>query len=249
MQEIFHDPNSKQCNFYDGRYYHDMEADSWLPGATTILKVWPKQFMEKWLKDVGHDADRIMNEAAEQGSNVHDAVEHYLKGEKISIVRDDGDFNYTKDEWIMINRFREFVKRYKPEILGIETVLADTDVGYGGQIDLVCKINNETYLLDIKTSNQMYSTYDMQLVAYKRLWENKFKGVPIDKCGVLWLKAKVKTERDWQGPGWQVKFVGDVESSLKDFDHAHYIWKRENPNYKPRNLTLPDSINLKEDLK
>src|SRR3990167_5325607 len=38
---------------------------------------------------------------------------------------------------------------------------------YAGTIDLILKINGEIWIIDIKTSNHIQSTYKLQLSAYK----------------------------------------------------------------------------------
>ena len=59
----------------NGNYY---------PSVTNILQFMPKnKYFENWLKDVGHNADIIARRAAEEGTQVHDAAERYLKGEKL----------------------------------------------------------------------------------------------------------------------------------------------------------------------
>lgn len=83
---------SKQINFLDTRYYH--RNDSYYPSVTYILQYFPKgKFFEEWIKNVGHNSEIIAHKAAEEGTQVHEAIEQYLKGEKLQWINEHGKAN------------------------------------------------------------------------------------------------------------------------------------------------------------
>ena len=92
------DDTSKRVTIMDNRYY--TRNGSYDPSVTSILQYMPKnKFFETWLKDVGHNSDIIMRKAADEGTQVHDAVERYLLGEKITLIDDRGFSQYSMFVW------------------------------------------------------------------------------------------------------------------------------------------------------
>ena len=113
-------------------------------------------------------------------------------------------------------------------------------------MDLVCTINGERWLIDYKTSNALHDTYRMQLAMYKQMYEN-MSGQKIDRYGVLWLNSKTRTSKPpFQGKGWQLKeYTQDFQKDFDLFNHTRVIWDSINPDYKPKNLSFPNSFKLK----
>jgi hypothetical protein len=251
--KIFHNPENKQVNFLDCRYY-TTDNITFYPSVTTVLNVYPKGFgFDNWLKELGHNADEVLKRAGEQGSKVHDAIDRIILGEKISWVYTDKDGqskgNYTLNEWKMILRFVEFWETYKPTVIGNEFNIVSVKYRLGGTLDLVCMINGERWLIDFKTSNGIHTSHEMQLAAYAMMFNEKNPEMPIQRVGILWLNAATrgidKTGKKMQGAGWQMKeWDRHYTESFSLFCHVRAIWDEENPNYKPKNLTYPDSIKL-----
>lgn len=243
--KIFSHEKLNRVDVLDERFYQ--VGEDYYPSVTTVLNVYPKgQWFTQWLKDVGHNADLIRNEAADQGSNVHNAIEDVLNGKKVTWITE-GKQLYSLNEWKMICRFMEFHSRYiaTGEQLATETQLFSHSLKLGGTADLVCSINGETWLIDFKTSNSLQKTMELQLACYKQMWDEV--NLPkIDRYGVLWLNAKTRTEREFQGKGWQLKeFTDGFEHSMRLYNHTRALWDEENPNYRPRNLSYPNSFKLK----
>lgn len=242
--KIFKHNDLNRVDVLDERFYK--VGDEYFPSVTTVLQVYPKGYWyDAWLKDVGRNADTIRNEAAEKGSNVHNAIERILLGgEERWIV--DGKQMYTLIEWQMICRFMEFHSKYlnQGEQVAAETQLFSKSMKLGGTCDLVTKINGETWLIDFKTSNGLHKTNEMQLAVYKKMWDEK-NNPKIDRYGVLWLSAATRTEKEFQGKGWQLKeFTSKHDHNIRLYNHTRALWDEENPNYKPKNLTYPNSFKL-----
>jgi len=247
MKRKFVDIELNRVSFLDSRYYlvGDEDNPRYLPSVTTILSVYPKgPAFESWLKDVGQSAGIIAQRAADSGSRVHDGIERLIKGEEI--VWDDAEFNL--EEWKGLLKYIDFNKRFKPNVLAAESVVYNTDMGYAGQVDIVCEIDGVRYLLDNKFGNAIYPTYWFQLIAYKHAWEEMHPDLPIDKVGIMWLKAKTRTEGrkgTMQGKGWQIVEPSDTHERLWDiFKKTLDIYKYENPNDAPKNVVLPFKVKL-----
>lgn len=249
---------AEQINFLDERFYQ--LGDKYYPSVTTILDVWPKGHgFNQWLKDLGMNADAVVQRAADSGSKVHDAIHRALEGEELEW----DDKTYNLEEWQFILKFQDFWSTYTPELLGSEVTLINEKLGFAGSCDLVIKFNDQIWLIDLKTSNALHSSYELQVAAYRALWNDsktiaiqngivdtlgKLDVEPIDRAGIFWFKSLKKGESktgNIQGKGWEIKeSKRDYKESLKLFKAAHEIWKSENPNAKPYNKILPTRIKL-----
>lgn len=242
------DPTSKQITILDSRYYQRGEG-LFYPSVTYVLSYFPKdKFFETWIKDVGHNADLIMRKAGDEGTQVHQAIEKYLAGEEILWIEENGVVNYSLDVWKMILKFVDFWQTYKPTLIESETHLFSDELKVAGTGDLVVEIEEKLWLLDIKTSNSLHFTYDLQLSVYKQAWDELFDR-KIDNTGILWLKAATrgndKTGKKIQGAGWQLKPTeGTFEDNIQTFKHLFEIFKIKNPDLKPYSELLPTSVKL-----
>lgn len=245
--KIFHDNEAKQINVLDERFYISVKnPDKYYPSVTTILDVFPKGYgYITWLKDVGHNAEDILERAATQGSNIHNMIDRYINGETIKWLTDDGKGLYTLTEWQMFSRFVEFWNLAKPEVIVHEFALVSETLGFGGTVDFIGRINGDVYLIDWKSSNYIHKTHELQIAAYAMGWNEMNPDTPITKTAILWLNAQTRGEdkkgKKLQGRGWQLKddWGRDYTEAYKIFAHAHALWKEENPNYRPANLLYP----------
>lgn len=245
------DQNLKRVNILDTRYY--VRDDKYYPSVTSILQYFPKnKFFETWLKDVGHNADIIARKAADEGTQVHDAIERYLLGEKISWMDDNGYSKYSLEIWKMILKFHDFWSTYKPTLIESEIHLFSDKYMYAGTCDLVIEMDGVKWLLDIKTSNSLYVSHDLQLSAYAQAW-NELYEEKIDKIGIIWLKSSKRGEDKKsgkiQGKGWEIyEPERTIEDNLKLFEYIHELYKLEHPNVKPTSEHFPLEIQINQDI-
>ena len=248
--KIFNDEKLKQINCLDERFY-STDGEKFYPSVTTILEVYPKGFgFEQWLKDVGDKAKDIADRAAAFGSKVHDATERLNKGEELSWI-EEGKENYTLEEWKSLLKYSDFWAKTKPELIANEQAYCSEKLGYGGTIDRVVRIIGELWLIDIKTSNYIHTSHELQLAAYAQMWNEFNPKYEIKNTGILHLKAATRTKKIdpakniFQGVGWQLKsFDRHYKDAFKILQHTQAIWKEENPNYKPLNMIYPSTIKL-----
>tara|TARA_R110000868_G_scaffold358338_1_gene620048 strand:+ start:37 stop:837 length:801 start_codon:yes stop_codon:yes gene_type:complete len=237
------DPTSKRVSINDNRFYS--RNDNYYPSVTSILQFLPKgKFFETWLKDVGHNSDIIARKAADEGTQVHDAAERYLLGEKISWLDENGKSNYSLDVWKLILKFHDFWTTVKPILLESEIHLFSDQYKFAGTCDLVVEIEGERWLLDLKTSNAIHTAMDLQLSAYAQAWNETFEE-KIEKTGIIWLKSSKRKEGKLQGKGWEIYEPSrSLEDNFKLFEHVHELFKLENPNPKPTSDQYPIEIQL-----
>jgi hypothetical protein len=251
---IIHDPkikriveyssDNKQINVLDQRFYRRNEE--YYPSVSSILNYFPKnQFFHSWLKDVGHNSEIIAQKAAWEGTQVHNAIEHFLNGNELSWIDEDGNALYGLEIWKMILKFADFWNTHKPELIATEYHLFSDEHKFAGTADIICKMEGRIYLLDIKTSNSIHSSYNLQLAAYAQAWNETHNEKVVD-TGIIWLKAATRgpAKDKIQGSGWQLKQVGDIEYNFSMFTKIYDIYKMENPNFKPATQTLPTTIKI-----
>jgi hypothetical protein len=188
----------------------------------------------------GEKADEIRDQFGRRGSTVHNLTEQYDKGLEVSLMNGDSP-QYTSLEWAMFERYVEFSQRFSPEILTIEANYCSPELGFGGTLDRILKINGKVMLIDIKTSNYLHNHYWLQMAAYEKLYSTLNPGAPrIDYLGILWLNAKTRTDgkKDAvQGKGWQLKLPDKSTAEYWDlFQATHNLWNVEFGTLKPHNM-------------
>ena len=237
--------DNKQVNVLDQRFYR--RDGKYYPSVSSILNYFPKnQFFHSWLKDVGHNSEIIANKAAGEGTQVHNAVEAFLNGQEITWIDEYGNAKYNLDVWRMILKFADFWNTHKPELIATEYHLFSDEHEYAGTADLVVRLFDNIWLLDLKTSNSLHTSYDLQLAAYATAW-NETHNEKVTHTGILWVKANTRGEGKGdkiQGKGWELKVVSDIENNFKMFKNIQEIYKLENPNSKPMTELLPTSVKI-----
>ena len=158
----------------------DARKLSLIPSVTTILGIFAKPGLERWkmqaVGEVAFDLPRIdgesrkdfgkrcivkqaapVEEAADFGTEVHDAIEKYFEGEPIP----DELYTYVKPafDWKQEQGLR-FVER--------EKILVNTEHGFAGMVDIVCVgQNGEKGVIDWKTrktfEGRKVTPYDFQI--------------------------------------------------------------------------------------
>jgi len=223
----------KQITLPDGRYYQ--RNGEYYPSVTYVLSHYPKgKFFEDWLKKVGYSADYIVKRASEEGTQVHEMIEDYLNGKKLSFL-EHGIPMYAPNVWQMFLRFVDFWEEYKPTLIEAEIHLFSDELKVAGTCDMVCEINGELWVIDFKTSNHLQTTYDLQTAMYAKCFEECF-GKKVDRTGVLWLKSSKRGPKKdkIQGKGWEMyESKRTQEDNLNIYRAVRTLFDIENPNHKP----------------
>jgi hypothetical protein len=248
---VEYDKDQKQINFLDQRFYQ-RKKNVFYPSVTYILNYFPKnKYFESWLKDVGHSADFIVKEAASEGTQVHNAVEEYLRGNEVEWIDEYGNAKYSLKVWKMILNFVNFWEEHKPKLIGSEIHLFSDEYKFAGTTDLILEIEGQVWLLDIKTSNSLHKSQELQLSAYAKSWNSSFDQ-KIDRIGILWLKSKSRTpdpkKKKLKGKNWEIKEPEDsIEDNFELFMKIYDLFKLENKILKPYSELFPTVIKLKNE--
>jgi hypothetical protein len=210
-----------QCTTVDERWYIRQATDAaglptydFVPSVTWIAEFYPKGIaFYKWLADKGWDeAEALKTAAGDKGSKVHLAICELIDGKEVKIESQyinkttEQPEELTLQEYECLMAFTEWFKINKPEIINREFVVWNDEEKYAGTIDIICKIKDETWIIDIKTGQYIWPSHELQISAYKyaskinaRLAilqlgyyrnKNKFKFTEIDDQYDLFLTAK-----------------------------------------------------------
>jgi len=233
----------KQITTNDSRFYED--GNKTYPSVTYVLSYYPKgRNFEDWLKKVGYASDFIAKKAADEGTLVHNLAESYLKGEKIELMDEDQNPKYDIKIWKMFLRFVDFWETSGAELIETEVFLYSDALNIAGTCDLVCKINGEVCVIDIKTSNHLQVTYELQSAIYARCFEECYDQ-KVDKVGILWLKSPKRSYKEGllQGKGWEVfESKRSMDENIEIYGHVRAIFDLENPKLKPLSEKWPTSV-------
>ena len=242
MTEIKHSYNRileisddhKQVTLPDSRYYR--RNGNYYPSVTYVLGYYPKgKFFEDWLKKVGYSSEYIVKKAAEEGTMVHEMVERYLNGEELNFLNHYGSPQYNPEVWQMFLRFVEFWETYNPKLIETEVHLFSDELKIAGTCDLICEIEDKLWLIDLKTSNHIQPTYELQTAVYGQCYKECF-GKTVDNYGILWLKSsKRKAAKDkMQGKGWEIVTpTRTFEENIDIFNTVRRLFDLENPTHAP----------------
>ena len=226
--------DAKQITLPDSRYYR--RNGEYYPSVTYVLGYYPKgKHFEDWLKKVGYSADYIARKAAEEGTEVHEMAERYLLGEELNFLDHNMKPQYNPDVWRMFLRFVEFWETYNPKLIETEVHLFSDKLKVAGTCDLVCEIEDQLWVIDLKTSNNLQTTYDLQAAIYSQMYEECY-GKKVDRTGILWLKSsKRKGAKDkFQGKGWEMyESKRTQEENLNIFQNVRTLFDLENPTSSP----------------
>lgn len=242
------DDDYRQVNISDKRFYKRREH--YYPSITYILSYLPKgKHFEDWLKQMGMSADFIAQKAASDGTQVHQLIEDYLnlpEGHELNWLDSEYNVKYSEEVWRMLLKFVDFWQTYKPTLLETEVNLFSDKYKIAGTCDLVIELNGKKYLLDIKTSNNLHISYDLQTAAYAKCWDESFEE-KIDETGILWLKSSKrgpdKSGKKIQGKGWELyQSSNSIDYNFSYFEKVYDIFKFLNPNHKPVLEKIPIKI-------
>jgi hypothetical protein len=233
----------KQITLPDSRYYR--RNGMYYPSITYVLASYPKgkQF-EEWLKNMGRAADYVVKKAGEEGTQVHELVEEYLEGKEVSFLNQFTNPQYNPDVWVMFLRFVEFWETYKPKLIETEVHLFSDEYEVAGTCDLICEIEGELWLIDVKTSNMMHSTYELQTSIYGQCYKECY-GKEIDRYGILWLKSSKRrlNKEKMTGKGWEVITPTRTQTeNLEIFKMVKRLFDLEHPEDGPSYTEFPTSV-------
>ncbi len=220
---------------FDERFYQ--KGEIYAPSVTHMLKcVYPTGYgLTNWIGDVGNKrAEEIRDEAGEEGSFVHDAIEKILKGGFIS--SEDIASMFKPKRSLKIHRclkaFLDWFDEYKPETVATEHTIWNDNPLYAGTLDYKCIIKGDKWTIDFKTSNSIYPSAKVQLSAYNHS-DNGGK----DKAAILHLGNTTKKKYSF--------LEIDQSRYFKEFLVTHSMFNVLYPNAAPNSEKFPEKFDLK----
>ena len=235
-----------QVTTVDERWYIRQSTDKvtglpiyeYVPSVTWICEYYPKGIAYyKWLANKGwNESETIKEAAAEKGSKVHQAVADLIDNKEIKIdskylnPKTGQEEEFTLEEYEAIMSFVRWVKEIKPKFLQRDFVVWGD--GYAGTVDIFCEIKGEKHLIDIKTSQQIWPSHELQISAYKHAQDEKVK------LGILQLGYRLNKKK--------FKFT-EIDDNYQEFLAAKIIWAKEQKGIYPQQKDYPLKISLLEE--
>lgn len=244
---VEYNEDDKQITFLDSRYYQ--RNGEFYPSVTYVLGYIPKgKYFIDWIKEKGEDADKIRDEAALRGKQVHGAIEKLVKGEELNWIAPDGSANYSLEVWGMLLNFKDFWDTHKPKLIGTETHVFSDKYKVAGTIDLIVEMFDSTWIIDIKTTRSLAKIYNYQVAAYRQCFMECFDR-KVDRSGLLWLNSSTRkpdaSGKKIRGKGWSlVESENSFETDLKSFELAYAMYKHEAEYHKPLSYVYDTTIKL-----
>lgn len=153
-------------------------------GVTTVLGVMNKPALVPWANKLGldgYDVNKYVDALATIGTLIHYMVECEIKGVELDL--NDYTPNQIETATQAFNKWLEWRKKNKFELLESELQMSSDSLKYGGTCDIYAIVNDKKTVLDIKTSKAIYSEARTQVVAYKHLLEEN--GREVDDCRII----------------------------------------------------------------
>ena len=135
IKKKFKYPKLQRVENEFGRFYIDSMGNE-VPSVTNVLSSTSDQSgIDEWKRRVGlEEAERILEESLTIGSNVHNALENFLKDNKWEIL-DDGSF-VSKTSILILKTFIKNLISDINEVWGLEAGLI-LDGLYAGTADCI----------------------------------------------------------------------------------------------------------------
>lgn len=213
-------------DFTNGRFYTEVTKKDipdkkrvWRPSVTTIVQqAVPKGVgWNKWLgNSPSYDSAMAFgDEAAQVGDCVHSFLDCLVRGQTIPTNAewyDDRREQNVQLDYRHIKRligFELFWREHHPQPLASEILMVGEE--FAGTADLICVINGELWLIDYKTGKPYEKDHELQITAYKMLWDFTFPEEPIERIGCLYLGDAYRTVRG--------------AFNLKEYEYRPEEWK------------------------
>jgi len=167
------------------------------PSVTEVLKITQGPHIENWRRRVGREkADRMLQNATVFGKRLHVAAE---------AVAWDRWEDVEPDLLPYAKAVRRFLDRHVMEVIGTELELVDSNLRFGGTLDLYCRLRDGSLaVVDYKSGPALTREHGLQTAAYallcrhSKLTVNRRLGVRIkrDKPGQFYVRHYTDHEQD-----------------------------------------------------
>jgi hypothetical protein len=225
--------------------FNEQDHSYWLdgkraPNVTTILRGgipiptlvdWSARMTAEWVYDhqeelpalfaggraptvafLGKIHDEVRNRAGVRGTAVHNLAEAIVHDQPAEVPIELKGY---------VEGYISFLNIFQPEPLLTERPVANRSLRYAGRFDLIAELGGQTWLLDNKTSTNVYGDTAVQCAAYARaelFLDESGLELPmphIDKIGVVHI-----------GPmGTELYDLGDIDAAYAEFAAARATYE------------------------
>lgn len=219
------------------------------PSVTYVTGFLPKgQFFEKYLteQESYEESKRILKEAGERGTRVHEASEILDKGGVVTygatLQNSKGfAFQLTDEEYELLGFYVNWHKKYTPQILNVELRLISDKHKLGGTADRIYKINDKMTLFDLKTSKSaIFDSHWIQVACYAHMYEELHK-TTIDEVSILRLTSRRKEGYEYVVRD-RIQWQEDYKQFKKTYDTMLYLGGGKK--LEPKIIEVPDVLSL-----
>ena len=218
------------CN--RGRVYYDLTLDDdqrfYFDSVTTIINgtLHKGHGFDKWLGDsLSYDhAMKYAEKKALEGTITHDYIDLLIQGHEVDCTV--GYYDQRSDKTHKVGDpvkkrllgFMRFLEEHDPKFIASELPLFNPrkykgsyNYPFAGCVDMIAEIDGELWLLDTKTGNAYEKSHELQLTAYKILWDSMYAKDygEIKRVGSLYI-----------GDGWRIK----PTFKLKEYTFRPDVW-------------------------
>lgn len=202
--------------------YYYLDGDKKYPSITSVLNVLAKPALLYWYgqqaarialddptlseKEVMAELQRYVKSTQRRGTEVHKHAELLLTGGRLPI-------EFPPHIAGFLNALQSWYTAFSPvTVMNEETVWSDS-LKVAGRFDAVVKINDEVWLIDVKTSSKgaVYPEVGLQLAAY-RYCIHEMGLCKVDRCGVVALADDGEYT------------FREMKASIEDFKHVLGAW-------------------------
>ena len=183
---------------------------------------------EDWIQQVLEASEADKDGAADLGTAIHASIENYLAGNQWCIP----------EHVPYLDCVRQFMAENHVEVLKAEHAFSDKDYGYGGTIDLACKVNGLCCIVDWKSRRtkpedkklKPYESHPLQIAAYAQAYFGLLSGDEPIGCNV-YLST---TEPGRMDICWYS--AEELRHEFTKFSHLLSYWQMAREYYPHKNL-------------
>jgi len=276
MKSKISNPIVKPITWFDQRFYayNNGKEIIWLPSVTTKLGIVAKdEWLERRRGDLGNrEYDLRLQEAADRGSRVHHACNILINGGAVAYINewnkaqtiDEATITKLKrkyknnlailqsqEEQVAVWRFKQWIEKNKPKIIGYEIIVYSLQHNYAGTIDWLFRFDDNSvdkkglWIVDLKTGIES-DTHRMQLAAYTIAYEETY-GEKISGSMIIYLNGK--KAGGLEKVNEIVITREEIEKDFSDFLAVSKLWDRKYANLKPVVFEFPAIITMDNDNK
>lgn len=159
------------------RYYAEVTSAGnvlWYPSVTTVIRATSPMApgLLQWYIKNGADANKMRDDSAERGTEMHILIADYLTGRGVDL---DGRSEFQAKA---LASFDAFVAEHQVDPLAIEILLHSKKHVYAGTADLICTMNYKgrrvRALIDFKSGENFYRDHAVQLEMYALAWDEHY---------------------------------------------------------------------------